>query len=602
METRKWVEMGAQSREATYPLARGLVLVDTSGNQIAPFFVKPDFNLSPGYLERGGWEAIRYGARNKGDFHFALDHNIDTVFLFCGGCWWVTPMVDLGGVFPVNRILFYTHPDRPELYIDVFTLLVNDGDPNKIDDQGNLLWEEVRQETENRNRMVDTAFPTRPVRYVSILPQQFDATGGLARHSKPWEVAELEVYGRGYVPQATYLSEILDISQVLPAVAGDQAVWGRLYWKGHKDEEAQVFIQTRTGKDADPNIYWQKTGRGEEISTLQEDGTPLTSKGYYNLNPVERGPVTYDTDNWCFWSPPYPFEQGSEGAPIISPAPRRYIQFRIGFLSTLVAGSRIAAIGFDFSKPPSARVVVAEIFPRKVKAAVDTTFTYFLRPTLQEGDRGFDSLEIETSVRPSAVRSVRIEGEAVDLTVYSPEIQDDRLIVHFPPFTAEDTQKLLEVAFDARVVKYETEFRGRIFDRRSDEVRQLVDAGDATNAYSGDGLTVTFPFTQHLISSIRIVPNPFTPNGDGINDQLHIAYAILNLTEAREVTLAIYDLAGHEVCQVREGLLINGNYRDSWNGQTAGGSLVPPGIYLYQLSVKADESTEHHSGLIGVVY
>ena len=608
METRGWIEMGGRRLESTHPQDRGFILVDTSATHVAPFFVEPGFNISPGYLARGGWERTRVAERDK-QFFRALDGDPDTFYFFAGIGYTLHPTVDLGGIFPVNRIVFYTHADRPEQYTDYFTLYVNDGDPAKIDTRGNPIWERaIRQETENKDSVVETLFPTRPVRYVSIEPQAYYVQGARTR-LKPWEIAEFEIYGEGYVPEATYLSEIIDISEVVGSLPGEQASWGQLHWIGHKDPGARVVIQTRTGTDEDPNMYWWSTGQGSELTHLKPDGTPMTLADYQKVIASLKGPITYDTENWSFWSPPYDFDQGVAGMPILSPGPRRYIQFRIQFLSTLTAGSRMEAIGFDFSKPPIAQGVVAEIFPREVETAVDTTFTYVLRPLLGEADWGFDSLEIETFVQPSAVRSVRILSDAVaevDLSEYPPEILADRLIVHFPRFAgakgASDTGKLLEVVFEAMVVKYGTEFRGHVFDQHSDEVRQLVEEGDATHAYRGGGVSVTTSFGKQLLSSVQAVPPLFTPNGDGINEQTRISYAILNLTEGAEARVVIYDLSGRALRQLQRGPLFSGWYEWSWNGRTDEGNLVPPGTYIYRVSVESDKGDEDQSGILSVAY
>ena len=602
VDSRTWIEVGAQRAESTHPQERGFALVDTSGPHIAPFFVEPDFNLSPGYDERGGWERTRIGERDK-QFYRALDGDINTFYFFAGeGYGNVWPTVDLGGIFPVNRILFYTHPDRVAQYADVFALFLNDGDPEKINTRGNPIWEEIRDESENKEPVVETVFPSRPVRYVSIQPRTLRSAGGTPVRPKPWEIAEFEIYGEGFVPEATYISEIIDIATIFPDLSGDRASWGRLHWIGSRDKGARVVIRTRTGTDEDPNVYWWDTGRGAELSTLKVDGEPLDLNDYLKVPNTQRGTITYDTENWSFWSPPYDFDRGFEGVPVASPGPRRYIQFRVDFFSTVTDGSRIEAIGFDFSKPPSARTAVAEIFPRQVEAAVDTTFTYFLRPILDETDLGFDSLEIDTFVRPARVRSVRIEGEAVDLEEYPPEILDDRLVVHFPRFGPQDTQKLLEVVFDVRVVKYGTEFNGRIFDQSADEVRQLVDPGDATNAYSGGGVAVVTPFGRRLVTSVRVAPEVFTPNGDQVNDQVRISYSILNLTELAQSSLTIYDLSGRQIRQLQSGQLLSGAYQWFWQGRDDDGRVMPPGHYIYRIKVETDGQNEQQSGVISLVY
>lgn len=81
-----------------------------------------------------------------------------------------------------------------------------------------------------------------------------------------------------------------------------------------------------------------------------------------------------------------------------------------------------------------------------------------------------------------------------------------------------------------------------------------------------------------MLASINnaIVPNVFTPNGDGLND----VYSIVNLTEPPSVfELLIYD---------RWGLLVysSDNYLDGWNG-TIGSANVTEGVYYYILNMES---------------
>jgi len=175
-------------------------------------------------------------------------------------------------------------------------------------------------------------------------------------------------------------------------------------------------------------------------------------------------------------------------------------------------------------------------------------------------------------------------------------------VVHFPRFGPQDTQKLLEVVFDVKVVRYGTQFSGRLFDRESDEVRQLVDAGDATNAYSGSGVSVTTPFSDQLISAVQVSAPLLTPNGDGVNDAARISYVLLNVTERVQASLTVYDLSGRQVHQVQGGALSSGSYQWTWDGRTGAGGRVPPGNYLYRIRVQADNRDEQRLGLICVAY
>ena len=53
------------------------------------------------------------------------------------------------------------------------------------------------------------------------------------------------------------------------------------------------------------------------------------------------------------------------------------------------------------------------------------------------------------------MRSVRIDGQPVDLDQFVPHLLDDRLIVSFPPLTGSaDSFKQVEVDFDVPVLRF----------------------------------------------------------------------------------------------------------------------------------------------------
>ena len=55
------------------------------------------------------------------------------------------------------------------------------------------------------------------------------------------------------------------------------------------------------------------------------------------------------------------------------------------------------------------------------------------------------------------------------------------------------------------------------------------------------------------MSEVAAQPRIFTPNGDGINDQVLIEYTLLKLAGAGEVKVDIFNLAGRRVRRVYLG-------------------------------------------------
>ena len=151
--------------------------------------------------------------------------------------------------------------------------------------------------------------------------------------------------------------------------------------------------------------------------------------------------------------------------------------------------------------------------------------------------------------------------------------------------------QLVRVRFKGSVVLYGTTLDASVRDAATQGMWQQVDPGDATFLTPSTPLTVTVPFSRQILHNLHIAPNPFTPNGDGINDQMEISFDLGKLNQVREIQVAIYDLSGRRVWrEQREGY---GSLVFVWDGRDAAGVRVPPGLYVGQVNVgvDADEAT-----------
>jgi hypothetical protein len=79
----------------------------------------------------------------------------------------------------------------------------------------------------------------------------------------------------------------------------------------------------------------------------------------------------------------------------------------------------------------------------------------------------------------------------------------------------------------------------------------------------------------------------FTPNGDGINDEI-----ILFLENPRDSIISqakIYDITGAEVSDFEQGIIVGerGIVSLKWNGKDKQGSTVRSGIYVYQIQAES---------------
>ena len=75
-----------------------------------------------------------------------------------------------------------------------------------------------------------------------------------------------------------------------------------------------------------------------------------------------------------------------------------------------------------------------------------------------------------------------------------------------------------------------------------------------------------------------------------------------SLIGSADVKTRIYDLSGRLVREVYTGTDKSGRYSRTWDGIDAFGNAVPPGSYLFRISVDADSGNEETTGIVVVAY
>ena len=91
---------------------------------------------------------------------------------------------------------------------------------------------------------------------------------------------------------------------------------------------------------------------------------------------------------------------------------------------------------------------------------------------------------------------------------------------------------------------------------------QTIEAGDATPAFDGNTLSIGVPLGLAALSEVEISPNPFTPNGDGINDAARIGFSVFKITAGRELGVSIHSLDGRRVWEAKQ-VVFRGSAHDS---------------------------------------
>jgi len=359
-----------------------------------------------------------------------------------------------------------------------------------------------------------------------------------------------------------------------------------------------------------------------------------------------------------FWSG---FQPVQNGGLINSPSGKSYFQLKIDFFSDSPEAARIVRnLRFEYSTPQIIDRIVAEIAPAvDVVAGRDTAFVMALKAQLEAENDGFNRLQILTPARIDGVEGFAVDlgdGQVQQLERVAFEdapalpgegqfkeilLDDDQFVVGFPTIrpaeTGESREVLLRLRFTGRVIDFRTSFGGNTFldtlgaerareytangilvkgdqeagpDTLAFFLPQPIEAGDVLNLLETDqledrnSLSVIADISsqsENLVTNLRIRPSPFTPNGDGINDEVVIAYDVQRLLTSRPVHLEVYDLSGRRVKGIERNLS-SGGYSQTWDGQDEGGKLVPPGVYVLRISAEADHAGKDQLRLISVVY
>lgn len=435
-------------------------------------------------------------------------------------------------------------------------------------------------------------------------------------------ISEFEVYGKGFPKRATYRSKIINL--------GAEQNFGRLFFAATPmrvvageaveapDARAFVEVEVRTGRDDDPNIYHEYTVTGKEkvVSRARYETDLRTgfARTCASCDFVQRSPrpgmragVTYDSDNWTFWSTP----TTQSGLPLNLES-GSFIQVFITFHSTRFEDFvRLDSLWVERAPLLAARVLgeVAPLAdPQPVRGFGEVAlgemveFAYDLSASFSGGNqRGFDQVHIHTGARP-AFKDLLVSGQAADPATVREE--DDGLTVILPERVTRANNAPLRIVFAAEIFELATTFLGTVTDSQAETLPQPIVAGDASEMLSTNSLRVLSFSDQQpaLLQNLRFSTPVLTPNGDGVHDELRVAYALYGLPEQVPIELVVYALNGRRMATVPQGLQTAGPQMARWDGRDSEGQALPPGVYLLSVALQSELRTAALLRPLGIAY
>ena len=376
----------------------------------------------------------------------------------------------------------------------------------------------------------------------------------------------------------------------------------------------------------------------------------LTRDEYIDLPVSVRRRIEPDLE---FWSSA---QTANNGELVNAPSGRPFIQVEVEFLSqepesaTVIRNMRL-----EYSAPQITDQVIGEIAPAvDVVAGRDTSFVLALRASIGPDNNGFNRLQVFTPARTEEIEGMEVDlgdgqvqalsrgaGEAGEGQFQELYIADDQFVIGFPTISpAEDGQvrdALVKVRFRGRVINFHTNFSANAFlDTLNADVERSFTPNGIIAVANGEGVLDTLAFflpqgvegndvvdfgetdqlsdrnslaviadisaqSEDIVSNFKAEPNPFTPNGDGINDEMTVFFDVQRLLTPKPVRLEIFDLNGWRR-RLIERHLLSGGYSQQWDGRADGGQIVPPGLYVLRISAEADDAGNAQTRIVSVAY
>ena len=106
--------------------------------------------------------------------------------------------------------------------------------------------------------------------------------------------------------------------------------------------------------------------------------------------------------------------------------------------------------------------------------------------------------------------------------------------------------------------------------------------------------------SDRLIDDLKFSNRIFTPNGDGVNDELTLSFVLLK-ADSVEPHIQILDMAGRVVARL-SGESTGPSRRFVWDGRSEAGQPVAPGVYLYRIDANADAGEATQIYTVSVAY
>ena len=540
----------------------------------------PGDDLASGIVRRGG--SIVNNARNSVNPLNLIDGNIES-------------QEQMG----VRNLL---NPDRPasEILLDLGSIFWISGlrlAGGRGEAREAVLWNQYRLEVSDGSREVDGSLTWLTLaeknmgsgfgRRTALSVEEFHPV--IARFFRiEWDLSqgyysnavfsELQLYGDGYQPGVELTSGLIQL--------GGSRNLTTIEWDSDHQPGTRVEVQTRTGNTLDTLLHYYKA-----------NGTEVSEAAYDKIRfKWQKGDIVSEAvagSDWEPWSEPYEVAAGSV---ITSPSPREYLKIRARLLSEdPEAFATLDAVRVNFSGLVASSLHGVLTPTRVDSLGVERRFSLLVELGFLE--QGFDELLITPppamELHFDPARAVFAGPSSAFAEGGDPgglRLENVRVV--------SDNPHSLHLAFATVVSEVEAlrvDFRGILLTAGGRLLAHLRNSQEGSWQQVDEKVPRTSmqlmaqPEHKLLFRDLTVTPRVFSPNGDGVNDELRLDFTVMMVAASTAVAAEIFDLTGRRVRRLEERREVSaGGYSIAWDGRDEADELVLPGVYAVRLKLASD--------------
>ncbi len=467
---------------------------------------------------------------------------------------WIT--VDLEAIRTIERVNILGSTVDPQLkYIKGYSIDVS---------LNNSSWTKVAQNGDNKAPDVYESFTPVTARYVRITIEKSDNVN--------WTfIGEIQVFGSGYASSGSYTSKIKDF--------GSTVNFGDASWIATIPSGTRLSLQFRADSafidgesymiedtlQLDNKYIMFKT---EQISNA--DGTVIYTRNFdYALNyengmvirlgsgAILRGQqIKISYRAWTGWTDP---SENLEGILFKTLEPRRFLQYRVNFITFSLETPVFKEISINYSERPVIQRAVATVSPKDVPVLKESTISYLIELSPSTNDLGIDTLIIDTPAA-AKVQDVKLDGNSISFTDLSDPKQSE-LVIYLSNAILPSQIAILQVDFSITLFENENFFPATLISADTPINPQFVEQG------IDQWRVVTTGIPESPLVTVEAKPNPMTPNGDNVCDYTEISFFVAKIATSRHVKINIFNLNGDLIRSLFDSYSVAKDFKISWDGK-----------------------------------